>query len=72
MTKIKQLTVGDLKKALEGIPDNVEVTVESDDCNPNLIPTMARYITRFNCPSFEIYGVSIDPLEEDDEDANEY
>lgn len=65
MTDLKQLTVGDLKKALEGVPDNVEITVDSDDCNPDVVPTMARYVNQSKYPSLEIYGVSYETWEEE-------
>lgn len=49
----KRLTVGDLRKALEGVPDELEVHISSDY---EIILSIARRVTYGDVDYFDIYG----------------
>lgn len=56
----KNLTVGQLKKALEGVPDDLEVQLSSDSGVDQgigeIVVEFARRVTYGNVDYFEIYA----------------
>lgn len=56
----KALTVGELKKALEGVPDNLEVVLSSDSGvdqgEGQIIVESARRVKYGNVDYFDIYA----------------
>lgn len=51
----KSLTVGELRKALEGVPDELEVQIGSDTLSPRIVVELARHIQFDDVNYFEIY-----------------
>lgn len=56
----QKLTVGELRKALEGVPDNLEVVLSSDSGvdqgEGEIIIESARRVTYGNVDYFDIYA----------------
>lgn len=56
---MKSLTVGELKKALINVPDELEVKINSDSLSPGIVVELARHIQFDDINYFEIYANDI-------------
>lgn len=56
----KSLTVRESRKALEGVPDELEVKINSDTLSPRIVIELARHVQFDDVNYFEIYANSND------------